>query len=131
MQCSEQGCESEAVATCRDCGADRCREHHMRPSLPLRFAMDKSTEEGVCRPPCEATIGKQKYRPLPARIENDFTYHAPKDDQAERYERMRSRAKELAHLILELVPVSREQSLALTELETAIFWANAGIARNE
>jgi len=65
------------------------------------------------------------------RIENIFTYHAPKDDQAERYESMREKAKELAFLIQGSTPKSREQSLALTKLEESIFFANAAIARNE
>jgi hypothetical protein len=65
------------------------------------------------------------------RIENTFTYHKPKDDQPERYEALRAKAKELAYLIVGCVPPSREQSLALTDLESCIFNANAGIARNE
>lgn len=65
------------------------------------------------------------------KIENAFTYHAPKPGQPERYEAMRAKAKELAYLIDGLVPLSREQALALTRLEEAVFWANAGIARNE
>lgn len=64
------------------------------------------------------------------RLENDFTYHAPKTGQPEQYEALRSAAKSLAYMIVELVPESREQSLALTNLEQAIFWANAGIARH-
>lgn len=67
---------------------------------------------------------------LTQRIENTFTYHAPKDDQPERYEMLRAKAKELAYLIVGCVPTSREQSLALTDLEHCIFNANAGIARN-
>lgn len=63
-------------------------------------------------------------------IENNFTYHAPKPGQPEAYVNLREKAKELAYLIKELVPASREQSTAITHLETAIFWANAGIARN-
>lgn len=65
-----------------------------------------------------------------ARLENDFTYHAPKSEQPEQYTALRSAAKSLAYMIVELVPESREQSLALTNLEQAIFWANAGIARH-
>ena len=64
-------------------------------------------------------------------INNNFTYHLPKGNQPERYQNLRDTAKELAYLIQKSVPVSREQSLALTNLEQAIFWANAGIARNE
>ena len=63
-------------------------------------------------------------------IENNFTYHAPGGDQPARYAELRTKAKELAVLIDRLTPVSREQSLAFTNLEQAIFWANAAIARN-
>ena len=48
------------------------------------------------------------------RIENDFTYHAPKDGQQDKYEQLRGKGKELALLIAELAPTSREQSVALT-----------------
>jgi hypothetical protein len=65
------------------------------------------------------------------RVENTFTYHAPKDDQPRRYEGLRNQAKVLAFLIAAYVPESREKSLALTKLEECIMHANAGIARNE
>ena len=65
------------------------------------------------------------------RLERDFTYHSPKGDQPERYQFLRDEAKTLATNICKLTPPSREQSLALTHLEEAIFWANASIARNE
>ncbi len=68
---------------------------------------------------------------LLTRIENDFTYHAPKDDQIRRYGIIRNKFKELAILIVNLTPVSREQSLALTNLEHSSMMANAAIARNE
>ena len=64
-------------------------------------------------------------------LENRFTYHSPKTGQPERYTHIREKAKELALLIMEATPVSREQSLAFTALEEAVFWANASIARNE
>ena len=64
-------------------------------------------------------------------IENAFTYHRPKGDQPERYERLRAEAKDLAALIEKSCPDSREKSLAFTKLEEAIMWANASIARNE
>lgn len=68
---------------------------------------------------------------LHRRVENDFTYHAPHGNQADRYNRLRLQARHFAHLIIDQTPVSREQSLALTALEQAIFQANAAIARNE
>lgn len=64
-------------------------------------------------------------------IDNNFRYHAPKEGQPEKYEAIRSTARTFAYLIDELVPNSREKSLAMTKLEEAVMWANAGIARNE
>lgn len=64
-------------------------------------------------------------------LENNFKYHAPKAGQPEKYEALRGKAKELAHMIDELCPNSREKSLAMTNLEQASMWANASIARNE
>ena len=64
-------------------------------------------------------------------IEKNFTYHAPKQGQPERYELIRNKAKELALTIEKACPDSREKSLAFTKLEEAVMWANASIARNE
>ena len=64
------------------------------------------------------------------KIDNAFTYHAPKDGQPAKYQAIREKVKELAYLIDDLVPDSREKSLALTKLEESVMWANAGIARN-
>ncbi|NOJ72466.1 DUF7681 family protein [Paenibacillus alvei] len=64
-------------------------------------------------------------------IENNFNYHAPKEGQPEKYyTAIRTKAKELAYMIDELCPNSREKSLAMTNLEQAVFWANAAVARN-
>ncbi|WP_308860243.1 Acb2/Tad1 domain-containing protein [Paenibacillus radicibacter] len=63
-------------------------------------------------------------------IENNFMYHSPKEGQAEKYSAIREKAKELAYLIDELCPNSREKSKAMTELEDSVMWANASIARN-
>lgn len=64
-------------------------------------------------------------------LENNYRYHVPKQGQQEKYETIRSKAKELAHMIDELCPNSREKALAHTNLEQAVMWANASIARNE
>lgn len=64
-------------------------------------------------------------------IENNFMYHSPIDNQPQRYEALRAKAKELAHMINSHCPPSREKSLAITKLEDAVMWANASIARNE
>ena len=64
-------------------------------------------------------------------IQTRFTYHKPIGNQPQRYEVLRAMARNLATLINDLCPESREKSLAFTELESAIMWANASIARNE
>ncbi|WP_419877727.1 DUF7681 family protein [Brevibacillus centrosporus] len=64
-------------------------------------------------------------------IENNFKYHSPKPGQPEKYTVLREKAKELAYLIEEQCPNSREKSLAITNLEQSVMWANASIARNE
>lgn len=64
-------------------------------------------------------------------LHNRFTYHAPSPGQPEKYDRLRAEARRLALTIRELCPHSRERSLALTELQSAIMWANASIACNE
>ncbi|ALH46432.1 hypothetical protein ABNC92_10750 [Paenibacillus larvae] len=62
-------------------------------------------------------------------IENNFKYHAPKLGHTIDIEAVREKAKELAYLLDELCPNSREKSLAMTNLEQAVMWANASIAR--
>lgn len=64
-------------------------------------------------------------------IDVNFRHHPPFGTQTARYESIRAKAKELAAEILGSCPHSRERSVALTELETAVMWANAAIARNE
>lgn len=59
-----------------------------------------------------------------------FTYHPPQPGQPELYQKLRNEARDLALSIMESCPRSRECSLAITHLETAIFWANAAIARH-
>jgi hypothetical protein len=62
--------------------------------------------------------------------ENVFTYHKPKEGQAGKYEELREHAKIVAFAMRRLCPPSRELSLARTNLEQAVFWANAAIARH-
>lgn len=60
-----------------------------------------------------------------------FTYHPPGGTQSERYERLRLTARNLAELLNQSCPPSRELSLAQTKLQEAVMWANAAIACNE
>ncbi len=70
------------------------------------------------------------------RIEDDFRYHSPKDDQPKKYEELRSKGKELAIMINSFCPtpgpgfIVDEKQKALEKLQECIMWANAAIARN-
>ena len=74
------------------------------------------------------------YTPTPQQLHQNskaFAYHPPRGDQAMRYQDIRDRAASLADSLVHLCPPSRELSLALTNLEQAVMWANAAIARGE
>lgn len=61
-----------------------------------------------------------------------FGYHKPtSDDIIDDHQTIRSAAAYFAGIIDEVVPPGREQALAFTSIEEAMFWGNAGIARNQ
>lgn len=64
-------------------------------------------------------------------LEIRFTYHRPNEEQTVRMQAIRDKCKELARLVYDVTPQSREQSLALTHVEEVSMWANAAIARRE
>lgn len=64
-------------------------------------------------------------------VNNNFTYHAPTQEQQSKYVALRNKAKELAQLVIDACPDSRERALALTKVEESVMWANAAVARNE
>lgn len=67
-----------------------------------------------------------------ADLNKRFDYHKPSEQfTAQKHESIRNSAKILAAEIVDLVPEGREQSTALTKVEEAMMWANAGIARNQ
>lgn len=88
------------------------------------------TETEFCSE-CLTHVGMKPKDYINPIIDNNFSYHSPKDGQPEKYEALRNKAKELAHMIDELCPNSREKSVAMTNLEQSVMWANASIARNE
>lgn len=81
---------------------------------------------------CPECLTNSGFKPnVNPQLENNFRYHSPKEGQPERYQLIRDKAKELAYLIDGNCPNSREKSLAITNLEQTMMWANASIARNE
>ncbi len=63
-------------------------------------------------------------------IKRRVTYHPPTPAALERHQAMRESVETTLANVAAFVPESREQSIAITKLEEALFWANAGIARN-
>jgi hypothetical protein len=64
-------------------------------------------------------------------LDNVFTYHTPKGDQAQRYGSLREAARKFAHEIMLMCPESPERTLALRDVQRAVMMANASIATNE
>lgn len=65
------------------------------------------------------------------RNEHNFAHHAPPNPEtAERHNEVRQHCRWLADWLACFVPVSRELSLALTDLEGVMMHANAAIARH-
>ncbi|MCA8923985.1 MAG: hypothetical protein KDD82_19400 [Planctomycetes bacterium] len=64
-------------------------------------------------------------------LDNLFSYHPPKGDQAQRYERLRSAARAFSEEILECTPVGADQSAAIRKVREAVMTANAAIAIGE
>ncbi|MFF7146057.1 hypothetical protein ACFZB5_33490 [Streptomyces nodosus] len=59
-----------------------------------------------------------------------FTHHAPATpERANAHATVRGACAGLAATIVDHCPPGREQALALTAIEEAMFWANAAIAR--
>lgn len=61
-------------------------------------------------------------------LENLFSYHPPKGDQADRYQRLRAAAKEFAEVVVESTPKGADQSAAIRKIREATMTANAAIA---
>jgi hypothetical protein len=64
-------------------------------------------------------------------IIHNFSYHAPSDTDVTKHEVLRKECQELALLIHNVCPESREKSIAITKLEEVSMWGNAAIARNK
>lgn len=65
-----------------------------------------------------------------ADIDNRFDFHpATTAEKRGEHGSIREACKALAHELDRKIPPGREKALALTKLEEAMFWANAGIAR--
>ncbi len=64
-------------------------------------------------------------------LDYNFVRHCPNEDQIKRYDSIRSQIKKAAELINEICPEGREKEQAIVNIEQAMFWANASIARED
>lgn len=64
-------------------------------------------------------------------LDNLFTYHPPKGDQAERYGKISAAAQEFARVVLENTPGCPDQTFAIRQIILARMLANQTIACNE
>ena len=64
-------------------------------------------------------------------VEHNLTNHTPDEEGIKSIEALRAKAKEFGRLINEVCPNSREKSLAQTNLEQALMWANASLPRHQ
>lgn len=69
-------------------------------------------------------------KPYDLDIANRFTYHPPRQEQVELYERLRAGGQEFAELLAALCPSSPELSRAVAHVDEAVMNGNAAIARH-
>jgi hypothetical protein len=63
-------------------------------------------------------------------LDRRFSHHPPPDeDRVKAHEGVRAVLSEVASYLVANTPAGREQSLAITKLEEAMYWANAALAR--
>ena len=98
-------------------------------SAPIGDNPDSVSMPQVDRNPACSLDAESELARVVADLELRFTYHKPKPGQPELYGELREEALRLARMIANVVPASREKSLAFTKLEEVVMWANAGIAR--
>lgn len=63
-------------------------------------------------------------------LNNRFTFHKATPESGALYEEIRNKAREYALWLNEVLPESREKSLAITHLEDVVYCANASVARH-
>lgn len=62
-------------------------------------------------------------------LTNRFRFHRADEAKAAKHALVRLKCFELATELNQLIPDGREKSLAITNLEDVMFWANAALAR--
>jgi hypothetical protein len=70
-------------------------------------------------------------KPTPEQLRHRFGFHQASPEQAAVYERLRQAGLDFALLVVELTPVSPEQTRSVNAIDEAVMLAIAAIARNE
>lgn len=66
----------------------------------------------------------------PEDLNTRFRQHSVSPAEADLMDRLRWEFRRIAGIVVDAIPDGREKSLAITHIEEAQFWANAGIARS-
>lgn len=104
-------------------------EKNTPPTLPTLEEKEKAAEqlEQAFSKPDSNSLTSEDRRDL----EKRFNFHpANTQETKDKHEATRRWSLEHAVLIYKILPKCRERSLAITALEEAMFWVNAGIARS-
>ena len=64
-------------------------------------------------------------------IDKPYAYHKPSDDGLSRITQLREAYSSLQRVIEDVVPMSRQRSVAITELETSAMWAIKAVVFND
>ena len=65
---------------------------------------------------------------MSAEILNRFQFHPATPATGPMHDLVRAEHRDLAQMILDIVPAGRHQSLALTALQESMMWCNAAVA---
>jgi len=106
---------------------DKDREAGLRLG---KSRMQKGGNNGAPENPKPGTPIAEARKQARGEILTRFDAHATGEGQSISIARLRIAAKQMAGVIDDEVTPSREKSVALRKLEEALFWANAGVARN-
>lgn len=63
------------------------------------------------------------------KIEKSFTFNPPDEEQAKRYAKIRSIAKDMGLMLDALCPAGREKNISITKLEECLMWALKAISQ--
>jgi hypothetical protein len=66
-----------------------------------------------------------------AELDRRFSGHYVSEDAVTCLDAVRAAGRAMAVAVCQVAPEGRERALALTKIEEAVFWANAGIARTD